>query len=179
MREKIKNTQFSKRIISLDYRVSKGLYALKPNSKLINSAVRLSVVGYGLGPLFLISLAVSRDFKIAFSLFIFIWLFCLLFIEHGVKHVVKRNRPDFSSRKHKSYSFPSTHAAATIMAFILMLNSLDSFSINLYILSISISWVIFVCLSRVIYGFHYILDVISGIILGIILSSLIVIMVNF
>ena len=92
-----------------------------------------------------------------------------------LQYIIKRHRPpEHDTVYHlaiKTYSFPSVHAAAsfsfaTILTYAFLGSSLEYawiFVVAFYLLASYISW------SRIVVGVHYFLDVIAGLILGILI----------
>lgn len=100
-------------------------------------------------------------------------LLLIVIIVHFTKIIVHRPRPNYNSLTYEgSYSFPSGHACISMAFYGLLIYFLCKSNISKslkIIISVLISLLIlFIGLSRVYLGVHYITDVIAGFILGII-----------
>ena len=95
-----------------------------------------------------------------------------------VKVIFKRQRPDLNTGKMlgtvsqiDEYAFPSGHASRAV-AIILMYSMM--FNMSSSALSLWIGWAIAVCVSRVLLGRHHVIDVLAGIIMGMLVYWLLV-----
>ncbi|MDT8716495.1 phosphatase PAP2 family protein [Clostridium sp. 19966] len=93
-----------------------------------------------------------------------------------IKHIVKRSRPFTEIVDEKlliarpvTYSFPSGHSASSFAAASIFVN------MNNWISSIAVMIAILIAFSRLYLKVHYPLDVFSGILLGILCSSIVMI----
>lgn len=89
-----------------------------------------------------------------------------------LKFIVKRQRPYFIPMKPiylaNFYSFPSGHAGTAFIFAVFFSDRYPKYSIIFYLIAIIIS------LSRVYLGVHYLSDVITGAIIGFIISKIII-----
>lgn len=89
-----------------------------------------------------------------------------------VKVIFKRQRPDLDTGKMigtvsqiDDYAFPSGHASRAI-AIVLMYSTI--FNVSSSAVSLWISWAIAVCVSRVFLGRHHVVDVVVGMVMGLV-----------
>ena len=87
----------------------------------------------------------------------------------GIKFLIRRKRPEGTwgaiYRNSDPHSFPSGHAARTMMLATLML-----LQGPIWLGIVLVLWSLMVCLARVGMGVHYISDVAAGILLGILFA---------
>lgn len=100
-------------------------------------------------------------------------LVSLIFIDGGVKNVIKRPRPQFSvaqtivvADNRDSYSFPSGHTTLAIAGAYILAREHKKWAKLYYLLAILIAF------SRIYLGKHYPLDVLGGVFIGLIIGYL-------
>ena len=96
-----------------------------------------------------------------------------------VKVIFKRQRPDLNTGRMigtvsqiDEYAFPSGHASRAV-AIVLMYSVM--FNISSFAMSLWIGWAIAVCVSRVLLGRHHVIDVVAGMIMGVVVYWLLTI----
>lgn len=99
-----------------------------------------------------------------------------LFFTFAIRYIVKRPRPAFSGNTFTpmmpAYSFPSAHAASA-MSFamtlsLLLLQRSDAFPVLVLVAGLVVLG-LFIGLSRVMIGVHYVSDVLFGFLLGVLI----------
>jgi len=104
----------------------------------------------------------------------FIVSFAVTFVlvNYVLKNITHRSRPTISLSSHcpKDYSFPSSHAATAFAAATILANFDRKRRWFYYLTAFLIS------LSRIYLGCHYLFDVVSGAIIGIIISRLLLLL---
>ncbi|MCL4339344.1 phosphatase PAP2 family protein [Patescibacteria group bacterium] len=98
---------------------------------------------------------------------IFSIVFILIFVESGIKNIVRRLRPEMTIPStivvfdlEHSYSFPSVHSTIAFAAAYIMAKEHKRWAAYYYILAILIAF------SRIYLGKHYPSDVLAGAVLG-------------
>jgi len=158
------------KILDLDTKLSQWVYSLQPNGDIDNKVIEQITRIFGVIPAYLIGIIFTKNIFITTAIFAGIVIFNYFIIENFIKKIVKRERPAFTNRKSKTYSFPSTHSTTMglIAGQFLILQSL--YNNPMLAFGIFIIWGIFTIFSRVLYGYHFLLDIIAGFALGLILS---------
>lgn len=155
------------RILEIDEHISKSLRMDHGNSRWWKSVTFLAHSGdswfwlIGLG-IFWLFFPASRPL----TGFLIVAILLLAALVMVIKFTVRRRRPpgewDIIYRATDPHSFPSGHAARSMMLAVIALQTLP---VELALLVMG--WATLVCLARVATGMHYISDVLAGTALGI------------
>jgi membrane-associated phospholipid phosphatase len=172
MGNKIRSTKVVVYLVDSDRKLSRFIYSFKPESSLINNIIKLLTSGYGLSLLGLLSLLTTKNIILTIAVFAFIFIFNSIVVELMLKRIVKRARPGFTTNKLRSFSFPSTHAASVGMGIGHVLVNQSLYQFSPIVLPILMAWVLLIISSRVLYGHHYVFDVVFGLLLGLLFSLL-------
>ena len=112
----------------------------------------------------------------AFMLILFTQL--AYFLKDSMKDYVCRPRPDVCDVS--GYSFPSGHAAVSVCFCGILIYLVHSYIKNTFWRNFLIilfgAWVLFVCVSRMWLGVHFLSDILAGLALGIILVNIYIIL---
>jgi undecaprenyl-diphosphatase len=166
MKSKIVHLKVVSKTLDYDRLISESIYSFRIKNKFLEKTVKLLSRGYGLLPLFALQIIFSNyRFQTLFAFLVQITI-AAVFVELLLKHTFKRRRPSFSGKSFKTYSFPSTHATATVANLVYFLATYYMYSNQILILILSACWVVIVCISRVVYGYHYFVDVVLGVGVG-------------
>ncbi len=155
------------RFQKIDLELTKALYKLSLISKPLTQLGKLSTRIFAIPLLTTITLLSGISVSYTIKL-ILATLIIGIIIEFGVKKIFKRDRPEFSKLYKKTYSFPSSHSLVTGAWMTLVI--LGDFNL---ILDVSILFTgFYICLSRSVFGHHYISDILGGLIGGILIGSI-------
>lgn len=153
-----------------DTDISRKIYNLQPPNEVVELSVDLITRVFGSLPALLIALLFTKNIQMTVLIFGAIVAINYAFVEKFIKKIFKRKRPTFSGRKHRTFSFPSTHSATMgmITGHFIILQSMYNYPTTALVAFLIYAF--FVIMSRIIYGYHFFLDVWAGFILGLILS---------
>ncbi len=158
-----------KRYLAWDARMTQKL-RLKPEQKVLwGFAAFLAHSGdswYGLFILFIVWLLTKGEWH-AKSAILAVGILSLALIVFAIKLIVRRKRPTGEwgefYRQHDPHSFPSGHAARVFMLAVLAIG------LGPWWFAVAVClWAPLVALARVWMGLHYLLDMIVGVLIGIV-----------
>lgn len=157
-------------IREFDNDISKKIYSLQPKNEIVEFIVESVTRIYGVIPALIIAIIFTKDLKTTILIFIAIVGINFFLVENLIKKKIKRIRPAFSGKRHRTFSFPSTHSATMgmVAGHFIILQALYNHS-ETALISFLI-WGFAVLMSRIVYGYHFFLDVWVGFTLGLVLS---------
>lgn len=158
-----------KTLKSIDRKYSERIYKLGLHNPLIEKTFDLVTILYGIIPFIIAGLILTRSIPVTVEVFVAIIVINFTVIENLIKPLIGRTRPSYKEHKISGYSFPSTHAATSTMLFLHIVFTPALYAITPLAVIILLFIYLSILVGRVLYGNHYIADVIAGVILGIIL----------
>lgn len=159
---------------TLDYKISKAIFFLPKNQK-ANSFIQILIIGTGV-PIFFLALQVIYLEKHNFFFTAFIALVInYLLNEILIKNLVKRQRPSFLDKRHRTYSFPSTHSSGPIMFLLIIF---IYFNLAPAVLIAGFIYCVLLGFLRIYFGYHYFTDVLLGFFIGIIEALLLLLLIQ-
>ncbi len=168
------------KIMDFDHKIS-GKVRIHPGQKLLwNAAAILAHTGdswYWLGVLFLVWLLAKGEWHNK-AAFLAIGIAVQIVIIFAIKFTVRRSRPagEWGAfyRNTDPHSFPSGHAArAGLLAAMAVWLGPAWFALVIVI------WAPIMSLARVVMGVHYLVDVVAGLLIGILIGWLVILLEPF
>ena len=167
-------TDFAKKISDFDQKISAALRISPQDGWLFKTAAFLAHSGdswFWCGPLFVLWLFSTgeQERTTAYWGGAIAVTACFVFV---LKRLIARARPEGEwgnvYRKTDPYSFPSGHA---VRAGVILMLAFHTFT-QPWLLAVFCVWALLMTLSRVATGVHYLMDVIAGVLLGLLIGHI-------
>ncbi len=168
------------KIMEFDHKISEKI-RIRPEQKLLwHLAAFLAHTGdswYWLGALFLVWLLVKGEWHYK-AAFLAIGIVVQIVVIFAIKFTVRRSRPEGEwgafYRNTDPHSFPSGHAArAGLLAAMALGLGPAWFALVLVI------WAPVMSLARVVMGVHYLVDIVAGLLIGLLIGWLVILLEPF